>query len=141
MRFDRDSQLFRKFAETLSSSQILECRVVASERSDYRLCAIFIRNGEYAVSEHNHRNCRPSQSSSFMVPLSARLTINQQTYISDYLRELLDWLNNWPGGVKLNTELSTLICDSFLFLSRLWQDCARCPLLFSPAHQAEVSCR
>ncbi|GAA5845187.1 hypothetical protein JCM5353_003437, partial [Sporobolomyces roseus] len=52
-----------------------------------------------------------------------------QTYISGYLRELLDWLNNWPGGVKLNTELSTLICDSFLFLSRLWQDFFLAPFL------------
>ncbi|GAA5958141.1 hypothetical protein JCM3765_002828 [Sporobolomyces pararoseus] len=52
-----------------------------------------------------------------------------QNYISGYLRELLEWLNDWPGGVKLNTELASLICESFLFLSRLWDDFALVPFL------------
>ncbi|GAA6013202.1 hypothetical protein JCM11491_005213 [Sporobolomyces phaffii] len=52
-----------------------------------------------------------------------------QTYISGYLRDLLQWLNDWPGGVKLNTELSSLICDSFLFLSRLWDGFVLTPFL------------
>ncbi|GAA5932832.1 phosphatidylinositol N-acetylglucosaminyltransferase [Sporobolomyces koalae] len=44
-----------------------------------------------------------------------------QFYVSDYLSDLLEWLNNWPSGVKLNSEVSSLIYDAFKFQSRLWQ--------------------
>jgi len=116
--------------DSFFSSQVLECSVATCKRSDNRLCTRFVRERQHAVSEQFDRNSRSSQFSPLIVTLDKRLTIAQQTYISGYLHELLDWLNNWPGGVKLNTELSTLICDSFLFLSRLWQGCASISLLY-----------
>lgn len=39
------------------------------------------------------------------------------------LRELLLWLNDWPGGVKLNFELASLFCDAFLWGTGLWEEC------------------
>ncbi|CAE6449071.1 unnamed protein product [Rhizoctonia solani] len=36
-----------------------------------------------------------------------------QHYLIDLLRELLHWLDNWPIGLKLNTELSGFLCASF----------------------------
>ncbi|GAA5833865.1 hypothetical protein JCM11251_005991 [Rhodosporidiobolus azoricus] len=45
------------------------------------------------------------------------------------LRSLLDWLNSWPMGVKLNDELAGVMCTAFHFLSRLWADLILTPLL------------
>lgn len=48
-----------------------------------------------------------------------------QTYTLDTLRDLLLWLNSWPGGVKLNFELAKVFCDGFLWGTGLWEDGAR----------------
>ncbi|KAK4058865.1 pig-Q [Microbotryomycetes sp. JL221] len=37
------------------------------------------------------------------------------------LRDILLWLNDWPGGVKLNFELASLFCDGFLWGTGLWE--------------------
>ncbi|KAK4704503.1 phosphatidylinositol N-acetylglucosaminyltransferase subunit Q, partial [Phenoliferia sp. Uapishka_3] len=50
-----------------------------------------------------------------------------QKYSLTSLRELLLWLNDWPGGVKLNFELASVFCDSFLWATGLWED-----LIFTP---------
>lgn len=46
-----------------------------------------------------------------------------QVYTLDSLRELLLWLNDWPGGVKLNFELASMFCDGFLWGTGLWEQC------------------
>ncbi|KAK4053782.1 pig-Q [Microbotryomycetes sp. JL201] len=40
------------------------------------------------------------------------------------LRDILLWLNDWPGGVKLNFELASLFCDWFLWGTGLWEEYA-----------------
>ncbi|GAA5939852.1 hypothetical protein JCM10213_007814 [Rhodosporidiobolus nylandii] len=45
------------------------------------------------------------------------------------LEGLLEWLNTWPMGIKLNDDLSGLIVSLFLFLSRLWSSLILTPLL------------
>ncbi|KAM0792267.1 hypothetical protein ACM66B_004959 [Microbotryomycetes sp. NB124-2] len=40
------------------------------------------------------------------------------------LRDILLWLNDWPGGVKLNFELASLFCDAFLWGTGLWEEFA-----------------
>ncbi|GAA6000804.1 phosphatidylinositol N-acetylglucosaminyltransferase [Rhodotorula paludigena] len=52
-----------------------------------------------------------------------------KVYVLTYLRDLLDWLNSWPMGVKLNDEVATLICRAFLFISRIWEDVVLEPVL------------
>lgn len=43
-------------------------------------------------------------------------------YTLDSLRELLLWLNDWPGGVKLNYELAKIFCDGFLWGTGVWEE-------------------
>ncbi|GAA6029532.1 hypothetical protein JCM8097_003725, partial [Rhodosporidiobolus ruineniae] len=50
------------------------------------------------------------------------LEVAIQDYALSSLRGLLEWLNSWPLGVKLNDELAGLICAGFLFLTRVWED-------------------
>lgn len=45
-----------------------------------------------------------------------------EVHVLMYLRELLSWLNSWPMGIKLNSEVAGLICRAFLFLSRVWEE-------------------
>ncbi|GAA5830186.1 hypothetical protein JCM3766R1_002816 [Sporobolomyces carnicolor] len=61
--------------------------------------------------------------------LSNLVETSVRAYISAYLTKLLSWLNDWPAGVKLNTELASIICRSFLLLSRLWETFVLDPLL------------
>ncbi|PVF99115.1 Gpi1-domain-containing protein [Serendipita vermifera] len=37
-----------------------------------------------------------------------------------YLKDALAWLDNWPVGLKLNTELSRALCLSFMVLTNIW---------------------
>ncbi|KAM0755312.1 Gpi1-domain-containing protein [Meredithblackwellia eburnea MCA 4105] len=50
-----------------------------------------------------------------------------EEYTLKSLRELLLWLNDWPGGVKLNFELASVFCDAFLWGTGLWEE-----LIFTP---------
>ncbi|TBU25742.1 N-acetylglucosaminyl transferase component-domain-containing protein [Dichomitus squalens] len=43
-----------------------------------------------------------------------------QTYLIDGMREALLWLNSWPAGLKLNTELSQFYCHSLIGLVSVW---------------------
>ncbi|BGP37926.1 pig-Q [Rhodotorula kratochvilovae] len=52
-----------------------------------------------------------------------------EVHVLAYLRDLLDWLNSWPMGVKLNDEVAGVICRSFLFLSQIWEDVVLAPVL------------
>jgi hypothetical protein len=47
---------------------------------------------------------------------------SSQEYTLTSLRELLLWLNDWPGGVKLNFELASIFCDGFLWGTGLWEE-------------------
>ncbi|GAA6063839.1 hypothetical protein JCM10212_004001 [Sporobolomyces blumeae] len=53
--------------------------------------------------------------------LSASIDQHAQATVSASLRELAFWLDNWPAGIKLNAELSTLLSNGFLFALRLWE--------------------
>ncbi|KAG8748921.1 phosphatidylinositol N-acetylglucosaminyltransferase subunit gpi1, partial [Ceratobasidium sp. 428] len=51
----------------------------------------------------------------------SRLTLQlMQRYFVDSLSETLHWLNNWPVGLKLNTELSHFLCNSFATIIDYW---------------------
>jgi hypothetical protein len=50
------------------------------------------------------------------------LIVARQRYTLENLREVLIWLNDWPGGVKLNFELASVFCDAFLWGTGLWQE-------------------
>lgn len=38
----------------------------------------------------------------------------------DFTRQSLIWLDNWPIGLKLNTELSRFLCLSFIGINETW---------------------
>ncbi|KAJ1309781.1 hypothetical protein OPQ81_006546 [Rhizoctonia solani] len=44
-----------------------------------------------------------------------------QHYFLDLLRESLHWLDNWPMGLKLNTQLSGFLCASFCTSIDYWE--------------------
>ena len=62
----------------------------------------------------------------------------EQTYTIDVLRNLLVWLNSWPGGVKLNLELASIFCDGFLWGTALWEDGALF-LILHPGDPTELT--
>lgn len=41
-------------------------------------------------------------------------------YLLDYVLWLLSWLENWPAGLKLNTELSLFFSDAYSSLTSAW---------------------
>uniref|UniRef100_V5F0K1 Uncharacterized protein n=2 Tax=Kalmanozyma brasiliensis (strain GHG001) TaxID=1365824 RepID=V5F0K1_KALBG len=41
-------------------------------------------------------------------------------YLLDYVLWLLSWLENWPAGLKLNTELSLFFSDAYSSLTSTW---------------------
>jgi phosphatidylinositol glycan class Q protein len=43
-----------------------------------------------------------------------------KTWAIDNLNDALEWLDNWPVGLKLNTELSRALCLSFMVLTNIW---------------------
>jgi hypothetical protein len=51
-----------------------------------------------------------SESSSFI----------DKTWAIDNLNDALEWLDNWPVGLKLNTDLSRALCLSFMVLTNIW---------------------
>lgn len=56
--------------------------------------------------------------------MRAAVKFSTQKYTLTSLREALLWLNDWPGGVKLNYELASVFCDAFLWGTGLWEDCS-----------------
>ncbi|EMD37659.1 hypothetical protein CERSUDRAFT_50025 [Gelatoporia subvermispora B] len=52
--------------------------------------------------------------------LSQILDYTLQHYLVDWIRDALMWLNNWPAGLKLNTELSSFLCHIFVGMVTLW---------------------
>ncbi|ORY41449.1 N-acetylglucosaminyl transferase component-domain-containing protein [Leucosporidium creatinivorum] len=66
------------------------------------------------------------ENSEYLGGLLGRLV---QEYTLTSLRELLLWLNDWPGGVKLNFELASIFCDGFLWGTGLWEELIFAPLL------------
>jgi len=43
-----------------------------------------------------------------------------QHFLVDWVRNALMWLNNWPAGLKLNTELSQFFCCIFIAIVCAW---------------------
>ncbi|PIL29188.1 hypothetical protein GSI_09237 [Ganoderma sinense ZZ0214-1] len=43
-----------------------------------------------------------------------------QVYLVDGMRDALLWLNHWPAGLKLNTELSEFYCHSLVGVVSAW---------------------
>ncbi|KAG9043766.1 phosphatidylinositol N-acetylglucosaminyltransferase subunit gpi1 [Tulasnella sp. UAMH 9824] len=54
--------------------------------------------------------------------LGIKLATLTRMYTVDFLRETLMWLDNWPVGLKLNTELSHAFCTLFVGLTELWSN-------------------
>ncbi|GAA6051856.1 hypothetical protein JCM3770_005500 [Rhodotorula araucariae] len=52
-----------------------------------------------------------------------------EVHVLAYLRDLLNWLDSWPMGIKLNDEVADVICRAFLFLSQVWEDVVLSPVL------------
>ncbi|EPQ52601.1 Gpi1-domain-containing protein [Gloeophyllum trabeum ATCC 11539] len=52
------------------------------------------------------------------------LAIELTTFVEDHLigsiQRILIWLDNWPAGLKLNTELSNFYCSTFIGIIGLW---------------------
>lgn len=73
---------------------------------------------------------------SFPSPLRNHADANllEKVYTLTALRDLLLWLNDWPGGVKLNFELATIFCDAFLWGTGLWEERAFPPPSNSLSH-------
>ncbi|GBE83546.1 N-acetylglucosaminyl-phosphatidylinositol biosynthetic protein [Sparassis crispa] len=52
--------------------------------------------------------------------LSRMLEHGMQYYLVECVQHALVWLNNWPAGLKLNTELSQFYCHSLLGVVSAW---------------------
>ncbi|PCH37484.1 Gpi1-domain-containing protein [Wolfiporia cocos MD-104 SS10] len=52
--------------------------------------------------------------------LSQLLDYYAQSYLVNSIRQGLMWLNNWPAGLKLNTELSEFYCHTFIGTISIW---------------------
>ncbi|GAA5845635.1 hypothetical protein JCM9279_006056 [Rhodotorula babjevae] len=63
------------------------------------------------------------------VPIRHLVAQLVEVHVLAYLRDLLDWLNSWPMGVKLNSEVAGLICRAFVFLTRVWEGAVLQPVL------------
>lgn len=48
------------------------------------------------------------------------MILSIQEWTIDLPLRALGWLNDWPGGIKLNTELSRFICSAFGASISLW---------------------
>ncbi|KAI0029410.1 Gpi1-domain-containing protein, partial [Vararia minispora EC-137] len=44
------------------------------------------------------------------------------TIFVDFVRQVLFWLDSWPAGLKLNTELSHFLCKVLMTVTDLWAD-------------------
>ena len=58
--------------------------------------------------------------------------IGTQVYLVHGMCDALLWLNNWPAGLKLNTELSQFYCHSLVGVVSAW-GCTFSPLFSPPA--------
>ncbi|KAJ3558627.1 hypothetical protein NM688_g808 [Phlebia brevispora] len=56
-------------------------------------------------------------------PMASLLDGWLRKLLVDDLRWTLLWLNNWPAGLKLNTELSQFLCHTLLLLITAWNGC------------------
>ncbi|KAJ8468751.1 hypothetical protein ONZ45_g17127 [Pleurotus djamor] len=54
--------------------------------------------------------------------LGRMLSIGVMEYLVGWLQWALRWLNGWPAGLKLNTELSQFYSDMFIALVGSWGD-------------------
>ncbi|OCH93777.1 Gpi1-domain-containing protein [Obba rivulosa] len=52
--------------------------------------------------------------------LSRILEFTLQHYLVEWIQDALMWLNNWPAGLKLNTELSSFVFYIFMTIVKLW---------------------
>ncbi|RDX42865.1 Gpi1-domain-containing protein [Lentinus brumalis] len=52
--------------------------------------------------------------------LARWLHYGMDAYLVDGMQRALLWLNNWPAGLKLNTELSQFYCHSLIGVVSVW---------------------
>ncbi|KAH9925134.1 N-acetylglucosaminyl transferase component-domain-containing protein [Fomitopsis serialis] len=52
--------------------------------------------------------------------LGSMLDAFTQLYLVGWMQRALIWLNSWPAGLKLNTELSQFYCHSLLIAITIW---------------------
>ncbi|KAF8332033.1 N-acetylglucosaminyl transferase component-domain-containing protein [Cantharellus anzutake] len=53
-------------------------------------------------------------------PLAELLSYYAQRYVVEDVRNTLIWLDSWPVGLKLNTQLSRFFCVSFMGIGDIW---------------------
>ncbi|CCM05623.1 uncharacterized protein FIBRA_07852 [Fibroporia radiculosa] len=56
-----------------------------------------------------------------------------QLYLVDHMQRALLWLNDWPAGLKLNTELSQFYCHTLLGIISIWGQILRFVSPYFPA--------
>lgn len=49
------------------------------------------------------------------------IVTSEQVWSVKGLQDTLLWLNDWPGGLKLNYELGSFFCDAFLWFTAVWE--------------------
>lgn len=60
------------------------------------------------------------QVSSMVSPFRGTIIL-PQVYSINRLREMLYWLDNWPAGLKLNTELSAFLFATLSAMLDVWE--------------------
>ncbi|PSN62510.1 Gpi1-domain-containing protein [Corynespora cassiicola Philippines] len=55
--------------------------------------------------------------------VAARVDTILNTWSIEGLRRMISWLMEWPGGLKLNTELAEFLGDLFLWVIDHWAGC------------------
>ncbi|EED77855.1 predicted protein [Postia placenta Mad-698-R] len=55
-----------------------------------------------------------------------------QLYLVDSIKHALLWLDNWPAGLKLNTELSQFYCHTLLSVVSIWGYVLQCAAPYFP---------
>ncbi|KAG6811582.1 hypothetical protein H0H92_006746 [Tricholoma furcatifolium] len=59
------------------------------------------------------------------IVLTELLVKNTEGFLIEWVQQALRWLDSWPAGLKLNTELSRFYAHTFIDLVTLWGDILR----------------
>ena len=62
----------------------------------------------------------PGLNHFFLCPINSKTETHFQSLTVTLVRDALVWLDHWPAGLKLNTELSRFLCLCFMSLTDIW---------------------
>ena len=86
------------------------------------LCTFVAENAEHLaalVVYYLKVSCSAMMAPMFIADM---IRIRIQAYGIKGLQDILFWLDNWPGGLKLNHELGKFFGDAFLFFTAFWEE-------------------